>query len=63
MTQRVLRLRLPELDGPTAFRLIGLLDALVAELWLVYGDTIYRDAGLTTPGPEEVPDRDADIPF
>ena len=39
-----LQIRLPELDGPRALQLIGILDAIVAELWLHYGQVIVRDA-------------------
>lgn len=57
-----LRARLPALDGRTAFELIGLLDALVAELWLVYGDEIVRDSAADlVEGDLECSDQD--LPF
>ena len=59
MTNRLLQIRLPDLDGPRALQLIGILDAIVAELWLHYGDVIVRDSEVDfDPDPEsEDPER------
>ena len=54
-----LQIRLPELDGPRALQLIGILDAIVAELWLHYGQVIVRDAEAHF----EEPDDTSDLPF
>ena len=57
-------IRLPELDGPTALQLIGILDAIVAELWLHYGDVMFRDAkGAVDPDPEPDDEDFSDLPF
>ena len=62
MSQRILQIRLPELDGPRAVQLIGILDAIVAELWLHYGDDILRDAeSEAVPDPER--EDPSDLPF
>jgi hypothetical protein len=57
-----LRARLPPLDGRTAFELIGLLDALVVELWLLYGDEIASDSARAIDG-RDVDPSDDDLPF
>lgn len=54
MPQRTLNISLPDLDGETAFKLIGLLDHIVAQLWLAYGDQIVQDdAGEDRPSLQE----------
>jgi len=62
VSEPLLQIRLPELDGPRAFQLIGILDALVAELWLHYGDVIVRDSEADID-PDPQPEDPADLPF
>lgn len=62
MKQPVLTLSLPQLDGPTAFQLIGILDAIVAELWIQYGDVIMQPPELASPDDED-PEDYSDLPF
>ncbi len=52
--------KMPDLDGPTAFLLISLLDRLVEELWLLYGDEILRDHDVPGLGADGT---DLDPPF
>lgn len=59
MSQTRLPKHLPELDGPRALLLIGILDAIIAELWLHYGEVIVRDAEAHV---EELEDT-SDLPF
>ena len=64
MSEKHLCIRLPELDGPRALQLIGILDAIVAELWLHYGDVMFRDAKAEIdPDPEPDDEDVSDLPF
>ena len=64
MSEKHLCTRLPELDGPRALQLIGILDAIVAELWIHYGDVIVRDVeGEIDPDPEPDDEDSSDLPF
>lgn len=49
MNHKELIIELPNLDGETAFQLIGILDRIVAELWLAYGDEITQADQLDEP--------------
>lgn len=62
MSESIIQIRVPELDGPRAFQLIGILDAIVAELWIHYGDAIIRDAERDVDRLPEL-DESADLPF
>ena len=55
MTERFLTAKMPHLDGESALRLIGILDRLVEELWLLYGDEIFQDAGFVGPTSQSTP--------
>ncbi len=56
MAVKLLNTRLPELDGETAFAVIGILHRIVDELWLLYGDEIFRDAGFSPQIVSDEPD-------
>lgn len=61
MRPRTLEIRLPDLDGARALQLIGLLDAIVGELWVQYGDVIF---GFADQESDDVdPDEASDLPF